>query len=160
MLSFSGETLIKRPAEEIFDFVADERNNYDPSIRRTEILTEGPIGVGTKFRSESVGTKQTIPMTVEITEYERPTRLSSKTRLDTMDIHSTLVFEPKDEGTLLRWKSGLAPRGVYKLLYPVLALAGRRQTTRIWESLKRTLEKRNAQEPNATDPLRSDTYGR
>jgi hypothetical protein len=151
MISFSGETFIKRPAEEIFDFVADERNNYDPSFRRTEILTEGPIGVGTKFKSENIGTKDTVPMTVEITEYERPTKLSSITRLDTMDVHNTLVLEPKDDGTLLHWSSGLAPRGVYKLLYPVVALAGKRQSARIWENLKHTLEKRNPPEPDPTD---------
>lgn len=151
MIRFSGEILIERPAEEIFDFVADERNNYDPRVRRTEMVTEGPIGVGTQFRSESVGTKDTIPMTVEITEYQRPTRLASTTRLSTMDIHNTLVFEPKDGGTLLRWQSGLAPRGAYKLLYPVVALAGKRQTSHLWENLKRTLEARNSRQPDPTE---------
>ncbi|MGE5579445.1 MAG: SRPBCC family protein [Bacillota bacterium] len=140
MARISGEVFIRRPAEEIFDFVADERNNYDPGIRHTELLTEEPIGVGTRFRCESVSMGRAAEMVVEITEHERPKRFASSTHLASMDIHSTLVFEPADGGTLMRWSSSLEPHGLLKLLAPLLAAAGKRQTSAIWTNLKRTLE--------------------
>ena len=54
MVPIEGEIVIKRPLEEVFDFVADERNEprYNPQMRRVELVTPGPIGLGTRFRVE------------------------------------------------------------------------------------------------------------
>lgn len=54
MVRIEGEIVIKRPLEEVFDFVADERNEprYNPRMRRAEQISDGPIGVGTRFRAE------------------------------------------------------------------------------------------------------------
>lgn len=48
-----GEIVIDRPPDQVFDYVADERNIYDPRTVRAEKLSAGPIGVGTRFRTES-----------------------------------------------------------------------------------------------------------
>ena len=53
MTAFSGQVVIERPAPEVYDFVADERNRYDPRIRRAEKLTQRPVGDGTRFRAVS-----------------------------------------------------------------------------------------------------------
>ena len=49
MANVSGEILINRPVEQVFDFVADQRNEpiYNPRMLRSEKITEGPIRVGT-----------------------------------------------------------------------------------------------------------------
>jgi hypothetical protein len=46
MANISGEILINRPVEQVFDFVADQRNEpiYNPRMLRSEKITEGPIG--------------------------------------------------------------------------------------------------------------------
>ena len=43
MARINGELVINRPVEEVFDFVADERNEprYNPRIRRAEKLSPG-----------------------------------------------------------------------------------------------------------------------
>lgn len=74
-----GEVVIVRPIEEVFDFVADECNRYDPRIQRAEKLTDGPIGRGTRFLSETKIVGGTAGMAVEITEYVRPRRLATST---------------------------------------------------------------------------------
>jgi len=152
MSSITGEVLIQRSPEEVFDFVADERNNYDPAVDHAELLTAGPIGVGTRFRSESTSMGRRVSMIVEITGYERPRRLASSTHLDSMDIHSTLILEPVAGGTLVRWSSTLEPRGLLRLVTPLLGAIGRRQASAIWGNLKRTLEaeQRPPQEDKAT----------
>jgi len=140
MASISGQVFICRPIEDVFDFVADERNNYDPSVFQTDLLTNGHIGVGTRFRSMSTNRGKTVEMIVEITEFKRPRRLGSSTHLGSMDIHSALVFEPTAEGTLMQWSSVIKPRGLLNLLSPLIALYGRRQISAIWANLKQTLE--------------------
>ena len=144
MVQITGEIVIEAPPTEVFDFVADERNIYDPRIRRAEKLSEGPIGVGTRFRTESRSAGRRVGMIVEITTYERPRRLASTTHLSSMDIHSSLAFEPVGEGTRMRWSSELAPRGAFRLMAPILGPVGRRQAETIWRNLKRVLEERPA----------------
>ena len=43
----------RRPAEAVFDYVADQTNEpeYNPNMVRAEKDTAGPIGKGTRFRS-------------------------------------------------------------------------------------------------------------
>jgi hypothetical protein len=140
MVHIAGEIVIDRRAEEVFDFVADERNRYDPRVRRAEKLTAGPIGVGTRFRSETTSMGRPIEMVIEVTDYDRPHRLTSCTHLSSVDIHSTLTFEPVPGGTRLRWSSDLEPRGLLRLAGPLMARVGRRQAQGIWAHLKRVLE--------------------
>jgi Polyketide cyclase / dehydrase and lipid transport len=140
MVRVKGDIIINRSVEDVFDFVADERNRYDPRIRRAEKLTDGPIGVGTRFRSESTSMGRTVEMEIEITEYERPRRLGSSTHMSSMEIHSTLVFEAVPGGTRMRWASDLHPRGLLRVARPLVGWIGRRQARDIWAGLKRVLE--------------------
>jgi hypothetical protein len=142
MVRIAGEIVINRPVEEVFDFVADERNEprYNPRLRRVEQLSAGPIGVGTRFRAETVTLGRPVPMVIEFTAYERPRRLRSATHMSTMEIDGTLAFESVAGGTRMHWSWELRPRGVLKLLSPLVARIGRRQEEAIWAGLKRHLE--------------------
>jgi Polyketide cyclase / dehydrase and lipid transport len=139
----AGEIIIQRSAAEVFDFVADERNepSYNPQLVAAEKLTSGPVGAGTRYRAEA-RTKggRTALMTIEITGYDRPRRLESSTTLAMMDIHGTLTFQPVDHGTRMRWSWQVWPRGLLRLATPAIAWQGRRQEQAIWASLKRYLE--------------------
>jgi hypothetical protein len=44
MVKIDGSTVIARPVEDVFDFVADERNEpkYNPRMIRAEKVTPGP----------------------------------------------------------------------------------------------------------------------
>ena len=142
MAHLDGQIVIHRPVEDVFDFVADERNEprYNPQMRRAEQTSAGPIGVGTTFQAESMSQGRPVEMTITFTDYKRPQRLSSLTHLATMDIQGTLTFDPVPEGTRMRWSWNLEPRGLLKLMTPLVALIGRRQERAIWTSLKRYLE--------------------
>ncbi len=142
MAHVEGQITIHRPVDEVFDFVADERNEprYNPQMRRAEQTSAGSIGVGTTFRAESMSRGRPVEMTITFTDFERPRRLSSATHLSTMDIQGTLTFDPVPQGTWMRWSWNLEPRGMLKLMTPVVALVGRRQERSIWTGLKRYLE--------------------
>jgi uncharacterized membrane protein len=137
-----GEIVIERPVEEVFDIVADERNEprYNSRLMSVEKTSSGPIGVGTSWRAETTRGRRRIPMTIDVTAYDRPRRLASRTRLASMDITGELSFEPVSAGTRMQWCWQLQPRGPLKLLGPLIARQGERQEQAIWSSLKRFLE--------------------
>ncbi len=143
-----GDLVIERPVEDVFDFVADERNEprYNPRMLRAEKLSAGPIGAGTRFRAEMKmkGRRRLVEMTTEFTGYERPHRLASATHFTSMEIHGSLTFEPVPEGTRMRWQWNLEPRGLLKLVGPLIVRMGRRQEQAVWSGLKRLLEKPGA----------------
>jgi hypothetical protein len=76
-------------------------------------------------------------MIIEFSEFDRPHRLDSLTRLGSMEIGYSLTFEPTAGGTRLRWSGDLRPRGPLALFKPFLNWMGRRQEEAIWGSLKR-----------------------
>ena len=143
MVHIEGEIAVNRPVEEVFDFVADERNEprYNPRMLRAEKVSPGPVGPGTRFRAEFASKGRPVA-TTEITTYERPRRLASKTHMAAMDVRGTLTFEPAPEGTRMCWSWDLEPRGLFKLIGPLIARVGRRQEQATWASLKRFLEER------------------
>lgn len=142
MTRIDGEITINRPVDEVFDFVADERNEprFNPRMRRVELVSPGPVGRGSRFRAEMATMGRATPMTIEFTGYDRPRRLASRTRLSTMDIDGELTFDPLPVGTRMRWSWTLRPHGLLRLAGPLVARTGRRQELQIWTGLKRVLE--------------------
>lgn len=143
MARVDGEISIARPVEEVFDLVADERNEprYNPAMTQVRVLTDGPPGVGTRYAATMAAARgQSVDMTIEVTGFDRPRRLASTTRTPTMLIAGALTFEPDGTGTRLRWRWQLTPRGPYRLLSPLLGPIGRRRELECWRGLKRLME--------------------
>ena len=79
MARTDGSIVIARPVEVVFDFVADMRNEprYNHEVSKVELLSEGPIGAGSRFRAVTEARGRPLEMTVELTEFERPTKVAS-----------------------------------------------------------------------------------
>src|SRR5919197_2232197 len=144
MLRIEREIVINRPVEEVFDFMADGRNEarYNPHMRHAERASAGPIGRGTRFRTEVATRGRPMEMAYEITAYERPKRLASRLSkpLPVMDVQSTETFEPAPGGTRMRWVWEVEPRGAFRLMPALLArmLGGRLDT--VLANLKHLLD--------------------
>ena len=132
MPRFQRQTVIERPVEEVFDFVTDARNEplYNPRILSVEKKTSGPIGRGTRFVLLSKAMGRSTAVEYEITAYERPRLMRSRTirGLPFMDVESTETFEPVRDGTRMRWVWEIKSRGLTgRLVAPILArMLGRR----------------------------------
>lgn len=137
-----GNIVIERSIEDVFDFVADERNEprYNTQMTRADKVTDGPIGVGTKFHSVVTGVGHGADMTIEFTEFDRPRRIAETAHMPNMKINGVLTFEPVPGGTRMTWLWDLQPRGFYKMLGPLIRRMGERQELRIWSELKTVLE--------------------
>lgn len=141
-MSIEGEIVIGRPIEEVFDFVADERNEptFNPRMLRAEKVTQGPIGTGTRFLATVKSMGRKFDMIIEFTAYERPTRLGSTSSMSSADTRGALTFEPDPGGTRMRWSWDVEPKGVSKLLTPLINRLGTHQEEVIWANLRRHLE--------------------
>ena len=142
MAHITGEVTIAAPVSEVFDMVADERNEprYNPRIVRAEKVTEGPVGRGARFVAEpkSMGAKG--EMTLEVLEYDRPHRLHNVVRSSYMRVDGTLTFEEVDGGTRLSWDWDMGLVGPMRVLSPVLAVIGPGWERRNWLGLKEYME--------------------
>ena len=81
MARIVGEIIIGGPAEAVFDFEADQRNEprYNPRMIRADKVSDGPVGKGTVFRSAARFMGRTAEMRSELTGYDRPGRLALRT---------------------------------------------------------------------------------
>lgn len=142
MAAIEGAVIIGRPAEVVFDYVADQRNEpeYNPHMVRAEKMTEGPVGAGTVFHSAVAWHGRTAQMRIEYTAYRRPRLLASTTTMRRADFTATLTFEPVPAGTRMHWSEQVRLKRGFKLAAPLVTWIGRRQEQAIWTRMKRHLE--------------------
>lgn len=142
MSRIAGEVTIAAPVGDVFDMVADERNEplYNPRIVRVVKVGEGPVGVGSQFIAEPKGMGAKGEMTLRIVELDRPHRLHSIVRSSYMRVEGTVTFDEVRGATRLRWDWDMALIGRMRVLTPVLALVGPRWERRNWVGLKEYME--------------------
>lgn len=147
MAHISGQIRIEAPVEEVFDTVADSRNEprFNPDMKAVELLTPPPIGAGTRFRASMGGTGTA--MLVELTDVDRPRRLGSRTSSELMETSGALSFAPAGTGTVMAWDWQVTPKGWLRLLGPLFGVIGGRMERRIWGGLKGYLEGRGGTSP-------------
>jgi uncharacterized protein YndB with AHSA1/START domain len=136
----SGHIRIAAPVEQVFDTVADTRNepSFNPAMASAEMLTPLPIGLGTRFRAR-MG-RGGSPMLVELTEFDRPHRLGSSTTSSMMETSGVLTFAADGDGTVMGWDWQVRPKGWMRMLGPLFGSVGGRMERGIWTRLKHQLE--------------------
>lgn len=102
------------------------------------MLTPEPIGLGTRFRAR-MGRAGT-DMYEEMTEFDRPHRMASRTSSSMMETSGTLTFTSDAGATTMVWDWQVHPRGWFQLFNPLVGPLGRRMERKIWAGMKRLLE--------------------
>ncbi len=140
MAVIESTVLLQSPAEEVFDYLSDPVHEleWNPKVEVMEKLTDGPIGVGTKWRAKWTKSKV---VTLECVEYERPTRWRFVNDGPvTVDLTITLV--PESGGTQLTSRFDATPHGFFKLVFPVFLALMRREEAANMALLKQAVEAR------------------
>jgi uncharacterized protein YndB with AHSA1/START domain len=140
-----AEVDIRRSPEDVFDYCSDPSNEpeWNPMMKRIAKLTDGPVGVGTRYTTEFVSGPA---MVVECIGHERTTRWSTNG-----DSHAlTARAVPTSDGSHLLMRMQLEPHGLLKLATPVL----RRRLTQMFpkdlDNIKARLEAAEASEMATT----------
>jgi WS/DGAT/MGAT family acyltransferase len=131
---------IAAPAERVFDFVVDVRNEpqWNPQMLHAEMLTPEPIGVGTRFRvmfGRRVG-----EALIEDIQIKRPGSWAAVSRSRALDVLSEAEIEKTGNGSRLVMRMRLRPHGALRLLTPALGLFMHRTLDRDLRRVKALLE--------------------
>ncbi len=101
MAQFSTEKYIEAPREVVFDTALDLRSAAENirGIQKMEVLTEGPIRLGTRFRETRILFKKEATEVMEITTLERPTRYALSAESHGSKYLTTYDFAQEGSGT-------------------------------------------------------------
>ncbi len=146
MTVIENQTRVRCTPEELFDYCVDIRNEleWNPTANSMEKLTDGPVGVGTKFLARWKGA----PSAIEVTclEFERPHRWVHGNG-GPIAVTFTGTVEPVDGGSLLRARFDARPRGWFRLVFPLFVVMTRSQEKANMTHLRDAVERRTGDLP-------------
>lgn len=130
MITFEVSILIRRPAKDVFEFVADGRNasKWNSAVVEAKKVSEGPIGLGTKFWMARELPGGRFENDFEIIEYEPDTKLTVKITSGATPFVYHYRFEQVGKDTMFSVtaegeKKGLEVLGVRARIAPEVLLA-------------------------------------
>ncbi len=136
---------IKRPAEEVFDFVTTPENDslWTSTAVERRRETEGPINVGSRITAVDKFLGRRIESTFEVTEHE-PGRRSSVRLSGPVSATGSYILEPRNGATRFRWVLDAEPGlgGVFlgRVTDPIVTFLFRRRLRFDLRRLKKVLE--------------------
>jgi carbon monoxide dehydrogenase subunit G len=127
--------LVVRPAEEVFDFLADVRNEerWNPNVVRIEGAPNRPLSVGDTFEGIY---RRGGRMRFELVEAIRPSRLVFRGGGRQMRLVATLELESAGSATRVRMRGEMKPRGPLMLFAPFLRKPIERQYATVVERFR------------------------
>lgn len=141
---FDVTTVIDRPIEEVFAFLADGTNDpkFSPRVLQIAKTTDGPPGVGTVYASTVKDAGVRTKREFEITEFEPPTRIrwteTSKNMITVPEGGYDLV--PDGDRTRLSLYNTFEGHGFGKLIAPLALRSARNGADRFGQSIKAAVE--------------------
>ena len=121
------QTGIERPVEEVFDYVADLKNEptWNPDASNVVQTSDGPVGLGTTWEENFARVGHYV---TTIDAYERPTTLGFDARNPKTDAVVRFRFEPQgDAAADVCCVVELTMKGAMRLFEPLMAPMIRRQ---------------------------------
>ena len=122
MVKMNLSICINATPETVFDVVADIENSPDRIewYEKVEMLTDGLVAVGTKWRETRVMNNRQSCEEWELTEIERPNYFSAYCDSQGYDVNYTMRVDPEGSGSKLTLDMTTKPRTfVGKLMTPV-----------------------------------------
>jgi hypothetical protein len=110
---------ISRPAELVFDYASDHMREpeWNPGMRRIRKLTDGPIGLGTRYEMEFVPRQ---PMIATCDHFDRPRSWEVSGRTLGMDVTLGGRVSATAAGSRLVFRTEFRSGGIRGLLLPFI----------------------------------------
>jgi len=142
MARIEASVTIKRPVEEVFDFVTNAANvtQWRSGISESSQTSEGPVGVGATMRGVARVMGRQLKMTSEVTEYEPNRKYSTKTTSGPIPVRMSYTFESVNGGTRVIFVGDAQLGGFLKLIEPLVVRQQQRQSEAAFANLKELLE--------------------
>jgi uncharacterized protein YndB with AHSA1/START domain len=143
MAHIKTSIVILRPLDETFVYLTDPRNAKDWSSELVEVtyngdLTEGTTGADTR----RMGPKEVV-MPWIVTAYERPDRIVFEYERP-FPATAEFTFRADQDGTVVTCDTELRPRGLWRMLAPLMAAESKKIDAVQFQKAKEILEARSA----------------
>ncbi len=127
-MTIREELHIDCPPATAFDLMADVRKltEWNDGASKAEMRSAEPVGPGSTFIAVNRGQE----MESTITTFQRPDRLDFSVKGKAMDVAATFMFSGAGSGTQLVIEFDPTPKGIMKLLFPLLRPVIRRDLAR------------------------------
>ena len=141
---FRGTTVIDRPIDEVFGFLADGENDpkFSPRVLEIRKTTDGPPGVGTVYASTVKDAGMKTKREFELTEFEAPTKIRWTRDLEEPGDGPEGGYDlrPGEGGTEVTVHNELEGHGFGKLFAGFALRAARKGADEFAASIKRAVE--------------------
>jgi len=120
-MRLNGSVTVEAPVEAVFEGWADlERSpeHQRPTIER-RMLTEGPVGAGTRYRAVDQWPGRKVTFEMEITTFERPHLIAARWE-EPMEGGWSARFEDLNGTTRMSFETMIIPKGIMGMLTPLM----------------------------------------
>lgn len=157
--AWAGKTVevrvwIDRRVEDVYAYVADLDRwpEWRSDVVGGELLTEGPMAVGSRARGIAKILGRPVAIDVEVTALEPGARLGYRPIKGPLRTNNLYTFESQDGGTLVVLTDDLGLTGVFRVMLPVMPALVRSVYSKNLAGLKATLEAQPVQRPDPARP--------
>ena len=134
--------VINRPIEEVFAYVTNPDNDtqWQSGLLESELVGEGPLGVGAKTREVRKFMGRRLESIAEVTEYEPNAKIAFKSTSGPVQYEASYTFEPVEGGTKFTMVGEAETGGFFKLAEGLVVRQFEKETQTALAALKDTLE--------------------
>jgi uncharacterized membrane protein len=133
---------IYRPAQEVFDYLANFENNpqWQAGMQSAHFTSEGDLRVGTTYAQVASFLGRRIETNFEVIEYEAGQRVKIKSTSGSFPIQVLRAVTASEDGAQVHAVIEGDAGGFFKIFAPLLNWMVRRQICGDYANLKRILE--------------------
>ena len=128
-ISVNDSVVIARPVPEVFAFVADHENlpAWTVGVKESQRLTAGPPANGATYRVVGKLLGRSVESSYQITAFDRDRGFEGTMTSPMFGFCERYRFESDQDATRVSMSAAVEPRGVFRLLTPIIppASAGR-----------------------------------
>ncbi len=137
-----AEIVVARPRDEVTAYVMDPLNDpvWISGIKQARMLTEPPLGKGTRVQRIASFLGKRIEYVLEVEEHDPDALLEMRSVKGPFPMRATYASQEAGDGTLVRIRVRGESGGFYSLAGPLMSLSIKRTIPGDLRALKRLLE--------------------
>jgi carbon monoxide dehydrogenase subunit G len=141
MTGFEMSERIARSPRDVFEFITtpDNAPTILPSVQSMVKLTEGPVGVGTRYRETRLMNGKAEQAELEVVDYVPGEKYAMRNLTAGIETVYRYTFRPEGGGTRVDLACEVRARGLKKLLLPLVVSILKREDGDHLQRVKRAL---------------------
>jgi uncharacterized membrane protein len=122
MIQLSDSVTISRSPGEVFAFLADLNNipKWQAEVVTSKVITTGPTKIGTRFTEDVKMGFVHATANCEVTEFSAGRMMAFRAVSPSISYEGRVLVEPWEKGTKVTLTGSLQPKGLWKLIQPIM----------------------------------------